>query len=220
MAFMSNNSGGSFNDYIKYNAKAGRWYTKLDSDNETEVQFQALVDLSRLQTGWFQFEAGMAPDRRLDDQLGIAGPKPTDKHKRGFQCLMIGQAIGGVREFSTTAGVVIDAFNLLHDQYVNAPESAQGKLPVVKCASVNPVTGKHGTNYQPVLEIVGWAEAPQALAEAKMEGSSTGAVAQGQPQQEAFSSQRQTATHTPPPGQQANAVSGQPLAAASGGNLF
>jgi hypothetical protein len=59
---------------------------------------------------------------------------------------------------------VIESMNALYDAYVAAPESKTGKLPVVKCVGVHPITGKHGTNYQPQLEIVGWADRPTELA--------------------------------------------------------
>ena len=44
-----------------------------------------------------------------------------------------------------------------------APEGATGQLPVVRCVGVQPVTNKHGTNYQPKFEIVGWTARPEAL---------------------------------------------------------
>jgi hypothetical protein len=36
-------------------------------------------------------------------------------------------------------------------------------LPIVKCTAVKPIVSKHGTNYQPVLAIVGWVERPAEL---------------------------------------------------------
>ena len=38
-----------------------------------------------------------------------------------------------------------------------------GQLPVVRCVGVHPVTNKHGTNYQPKFEIVGWTARPEAF---------------------------------------------------------
>jgi hypothetical protein len=45
--------------------------------------------------------------------------------------------LGGKREFSSTAGAVIESMNALYDAYVAAPESKAGKLPVVKCVGVH-----------------------------------------------------------------------------------
>ena len=69
----------------------------------------------------------------------------------------------GVREFSSTASIVIDAMNDLYDAWMAAPEAGTGQLPVVRCVGVFPVTNKHGTNYQPKFEIVGWTARPEAF---------------------------------------------------------
>lgn len=215
MAFMSNSGGGGgdFTIYVKYNAKAGRWYTKGDAPDSPEYEvtdMTAVFDFNQLQTGWFLFEAGIAPDKTLDEALGQAGAKPSDRHKRGFQILLFsGKNLGGVREFSSTAGVVIDAMNQLHDAYMAAPEHAAGKLPVVKCASVLPVALKHGTNYQPVFQIVQWVDVPAELA--SVGGAKTATPAQ--PQQP--TTPPAAATHAPPPAASAPPPK-QPETAAAG----
>jgi hypothetical protein len=170
MAFMEAPGGdGEFTVYVKYNAKAGRWYTKDDQPNATEfevVNMTAVFDIPNLKTGWFLFQAGSAPDKAINSQLSAWGPKPSDAHKRGFQInLFSDKNLLGVREFASTAGSVIEAMNGLYDVWLVAPEAAQGKLPVVKCAGVLPVTGKHGVNYAPVLEIVAWVDRPAQLGE-------------------------------------------------------
>jgi hypothetical protein len=170
MAFMEAPGGdGEFTVYVKYNAKAGRWYTKDDQPNAAEfevVNMTAVFDIPNLKTGWFLFQAGSAPDKVINLQLSAWGPKPSDAHKRGFQInLFSDKNLLGVREFASTAGSVIEAMNGLYDAWLAAPEAAQGKLPVVKCAGVLPVTGKHGVNYAPVLEIVAWVDRPAQLGE-------------------------------------------------------
>ena len=170
MAFMEAPGGdGEFTVYVKYNAKAGRWYTKDDAPNAAEfevVNMTAVFDIPNLKTGWFLFQAGSAPDKAINAQLSAWGPKPSDAHKRGFQInLFSDKNLLGVREFASTAGSEIEAMNGLYDAYLAAPEAAQGKLPVVRCAGVLPVTGKHGVNYAPVLEIVAWVDRPAQLGE-------------------------------------------------------
>ena len=217
MAFMETTSGGgAFNPFIKYNAKAGRWYSKRDDSTDTEEfevsDMTAVVDLERLQTGWFLFEAGTAPASVIDAQMGVAGEKPGGNFKRGFQCLFFSPKnfpSSGVREFSTTASIVIESFNNLHTEYAN---NGSGKLPVVKCIGVDPITSKHGTNYQPKFEIIDWVDRPAELDNATMESSSAPAT----PAPSATSD----AGHQPPP-----AVTSAPPAAASppaadDGNLF
>lgn len=169
MPLMSNPAGGdgNFTTYLKYNAKAGRWYTKKDGKDEPEFEVSnmtAVMDLANVKTGWFLFAAGVAPAKTFDPSLAQSAAKPGEGFKRGFEVLMFSEKnLLGVREFSSTAGVVIDAINAVYDSFLAAPESAQGKVPVVKCVGVHPVTNKHGTNYQPQLEIVSWVDRPAEL---------------------------------------------------------
>jgi len=169
MPLMNNPAGGEggFTTYVKYNAKAGRWYTKKDEKDAPEFEvtnFTAVMDLANVKTGWFLFAAGAAPAKTYDPSLATAAAKPGEGFKRGFEVLVFSEKnLLGVREFSSTAGVVIEAINAVYDAFLAAPESAQGKVPVVKCVGVHPVTNKHGTNYQPQLEIVAWVDRPAEL---------------------------------------------------------
>lgn len=193
MAFMQNpNSGGEggFKVYVKYNAKAGRWYTKKDEKDAPEFEVQnmtAIFDMDNIKTGWFLFAAGVAPAKTFDPSLSEAAAKPGDGFKRGFEIEVFSEKnLLGVREFSSTAGVVIEAMNTLHDHWEAARAANPGKLPIVKCSGVLPIVGSHGTNYQPALEIVGWADRPAEL----------GAPAQQQSAPPAAASKPE---HAPPP---------------------
>lgn len=206
MPLMSNPAGGEggFTTYLKYNAKAGRWYTKKDEKDAPEFEvtnMTAIMDLANVKTGWFLFAAGVAPAKTYDPSLSQAAAKPGDGFKRGFEVLVFSDKnLLGVREFSSTAGVVIEAINAVYDAYTAAPEAGQGKLPVVKCVGVHPVTNKHGTNYQPQLEIVGWADRP-----ADLPG--------GAPTQQQASPPPAATQHAPPP-----AASPAPAPAMAGGD--
>jgi hypothetical protein len=177
MGFMQSTSGadGDFKVYVKYNAKAGRWYTKEDKPDAEDFEvadMTAVFDFKSLKTGWFLFAPGVAPVRQLNDELRTWAPKPSPDFKQGFQInLFSNKNLLGVREFASTAGAVIDSMNDVYDDYDRAPESKAGKLPIVKCAAVKPIVSKHGTNYQPVLEIVGWVERPAELTEKAEEPS-------------------------------------------------
>lgn len=165
MAFMANpTGGGDFVPFVKYNAKAGRWKTKKDEKDAPEFEVQdmtAIFDLDNLQTGWFLFAAGVAPAKTMDPSLAEAAPCPGEGHKRGFQVEVYSEKnLLGKREFASTAGVVIEAMNDLHDDWLANKDANPGKLPVVKCVGVNEIVGTHGTNYRPVLEIVAWADRP------------------------------------------------------------
>lgn len=208
MGFMSSNTGGEggFKVFVSYNAKAGRWYTKEDKPEAEQFEvtnMTAIFDMDSLRTGWFLFAPGVAPIKTMDPSLSEAAPKPADGHKRGFELDVFSEKnLLGVREFSSTAGIVIDAMNDLYDHWIAGKAANPGKLPVVKCVGVSPVTNKHGTNYKPQLEIVGWADRPAEM------------PANGAPAMAAPPAATAPAQHAPPP-PAANTPAPAPAAAAA-----
>lgn len=164
MAFNLKPTTGEFTPYLKFNGKAGRWYTKNESGDEVEVtNMTAVFDLQQIKTGWLLFSEGQAPEY-VFDQGADPGPRPSDKHKRGFVVQVFSEKnLGGAREFSSSSNGAIAAMQALYQAYEAAPEATAGKLPVVQCKSVLPVKNKFGTNYQPVLEIVAWVDRPAGL---------------------------------------------------------
>jgi hypothetical protein len=73
-----------FVPYVKFNAKAGRWYSKLDTGEEFEVaNMTAIFDLESIRVGWLHYQEGLAPDATWDSGPTAAAP-PTPQHKRGF----------------------------------------------------------------------------------------------------------------------------------------
>lgn len=192
MGFMNAPSeGGDFKVYVSFNAKSGRWNTKEDKPDAQMFEVSdltAVFDMDNLITGWFLFTPGVAPSKVFDPSLTQAAPKPGEGYKRGFQLDLFSQKnLLGVREFSSTAGVAIEAMNTLYDEWVAAAPANPGKLPVVKCMKVEPVTSKHGTNYRPVLKIVSWADRPT-----EMKGGASTPPAAAEPP-------KQAQQHTPPP---------------------
>lgn len=168
MAFMSSNSGGGdFVTYVKYNAKAGRFYTKKDEPDADEFEvanMTAVFDMDNIQTGWFLFAPGVAPVKHMDPSLSEPLPSPGEGFKHGFQLNLFSEKnLLGLRQFSSTAGAVIDAMNDLHTDWEIAKAKNPGKVPVVKCVGVHPVANKHGTNYKPQFEIVSWTDRPAEM---------------------------------------------------------
>ena len=182
MGFMNSNSGaeGSFKVYCSYNAKAGRFYTKDDKPDAEQyevVNFTAIFDMDNLKTGWFLFAPGVAPVKQFDPSLTEPTAKPGEGFKKGFELDIYSEKnLGGVREFASTAGIVIDAMNDLYDHWTANKADNGGKLPVVKCVGVQPVTNKHGTNFKPQFEIVSWSDRPAEL---------NGTAPKAEPKQEA-----------------------------------
>ena len=124
--------------------------------------------------------------------MAESAPSPGAEFKRGFQIDLYSEKnLLGLREFSSTAVIVIEAMNTLYDMWMAAPESTSGKLPVVRCTGVHPVTNKHGTNYQPSFAILDWVDRPGALASS---GSTTSPAATPAP-----AAPPPPAQHMPPP---------------------
>lgn len=186
---ISTGGGEDFKPYLKYNAKAGRYYAKKDGA-EVEVMNPAFVaDFDNIKTGWFHFAAGMAPSIVYDPDLSTPAAKPSENHKKGFEIEVFSQAtLGGVCVFSSTSGIVGGAINEIYEQYLKEKAANVGMLPVIQCNGVTPEVGKHGTNYKPNFTLLKWVPKPAEF------GGSASASTQAPPA-------------TPPPAPQASTVS-------------
>jgi hypothetical protein len=172
----------------QYDARAGRLFVvnrtqdaggswtndKIDitSQNPTFV-----LDLGSIEIGWQAF-LPTGPDFHMVP-LGHPFPaRPSDDHKQGFRVKLFSpKFLNGLREFSSSAGVVRGAIDELHSQFAGdpmkgiqpAPEAIEGKVPVVQMTgSVGVVSkGKAGTstNYAPTFKIISWVARPDELGE-------------------------------------------------------
>lgn len=157
---------GDFTPYVKYNAKAGRWYVKKD-DAEVEVQNPVFVaDLANAKKAWMHFMEGQAPNLVYFPSLDAQVAKPSENHKLGVSVNLYSDAMfGGVVKLESNSINTCSAIGELHAQFDAAPESKQGKLPVVKVTGAEPIKGNFGTNYKPVFVIEKWIDRPAALSE-------------------------------------------------------
>jgi hypothetical protein len=158
-----------FTPYLKFNGKAGRWYTRTDVGEEIEItDLLAIFDLATIKTGWIHFVEGEPPQTAWDSNGAVASkPAAMPKAKRGFAVNVFAPKLGGLREFSSTSNGAITAVRDLFDsQFENAPERRDGKVPVVRCEKIMPVKSKFGTNFEPVLKIVKWVDRPVGLPQA------------------------------------------------------
>jgi hypothetical protein len=156
---------GDFIPYLKYNAKAGRWYTKNDDGIEVEVgNMTAIFDLENIGIGWALYAEGQAPDCTWSTN-GTMPPRPSKQHKQGLRTFAYApKALFGQREFATTASGTIGAVKRVYEEeFENAPERRQGLVPVVKCTGVKPEKTARGTNYIPELKIVKWTQRPSDM---------------------------------------------------------
>lgn len=182
LGFSGGSGGGDFKPVAKYNAKAGRMYRvdRVDnggtfSNEEVEITngFQAVFDMDSIEVGFAKFVRGQAPEWRMV-KLGQPWPDcPSDVDAAGKRLfkktfrldIKLGASLGGdVREFASSAGCVIDAFNLVHSDYEQGLKDNPGKLPVIAMPSTVKQAGKGGdNNYAPVFEIVNWVDRERAF---------------------------------------------------------
>jgi hypothetical protein len=163
---------GTYAVYAKFDARAGRWFTKTDSgDLDITDGFTAVFDFQQIEVGWMMFASGVAPAYIVQDiSLGVPAKPQGDNWKQGFKmniALPSSIAGGGVREVSSTAKAFIGVIDRLHTEYSNAAEKSEGKLPVLKmngCTMVE-TKGPQGVtrNFSPNLVIAGWVDRPATL---------------------------------------------------------
>lgn len=160
-------SDGEFTPYLKYNAKAGRFYVKPEgATEEVEIVNPALAfDMANIKTGWLFYADGAGPEKLWDPSPSQMAPKPSGprKFKRGFEVMVYGNLIVpdsgkklGVREFSSTANNVISALLRMHSEYEAGLKQNPGKVPVFACKGVKPINGAYGVNYEPQFVLQSW----------------------------------------------------------------
>jgi hypothetical protein len=156
---------------VKYDARAGRIH-RIDRQDgvNTPVEitngFTAVFDLANIEVGWARWNAGGAPEWAMV-KVGMPKPaKPAPDFKQTFRMnIKLNSKIGGdVREFASSAACVIGAVDKLYDDYLAAPESRAGKLPVVALTGTTMIISGSGaqksTNYAPVFAITNWLARP------------------------------------------------------------
>src|SRR5690242_8967344 len=115
---------GDFVPYLKYNAKAGRFYVKPEgASDEIEITGPVLAfDMANIRTGWLYYAEGSGPEKVWDPSPTQMAPKPPGpkKFKRGFEVMVFGNTMLpggkplGLREFSSTAANVIASMLRMH----------------------------------------------------------------------------------------------------------
>lgn len=159
---------GDFVPYLKYNAKAGRFYVRPQgAQQDVEVINPRLVfDMANIKTGWLFYQEGIGPEKVWDPDLVNAAPRPAGprKFKRGFEVMVYGNddlpGIGRLelREFSSTASNVIGVINQMYTAYEQGMKANDGKMPFYRCDGVQAIQGAYGTNYEPQFRLIGWVD--------------------------------------------------------------
>lgn len=160
---------GEFTPYLKYNAKAGRFYVKPEgATDEVEIVNPFLAfDMANIRTGWLYYSEGAGPEKVWDPSQTQAAPRPNgpQKWKRGFEVMVYGNAIIpgttkklGLREFSSTAANVIAAILRMYAEYEAGATAHPGMVPAYICKGVKPINGAYGVNYEPLFTLQQWVE--------------------------------------------------------------
>jgi hypothetical protein len=162
-------SDADFVPYLKYNAKAGRFYVKpKDATEEVEIERPRLAfDMANIRTGWLYYAEGTGPEKVWDPSRTQAAPRPPGpkKFKRGFEVMVFGNdpvlpggGTLGMREFASTANNVISTIVQMFNEYEAGAPAHPGCVPFYACTGVKAVSGAYGTNYEPRFELKGWVE--------------------------------------------------------------
>jgi hypothetical protein len=154
---------GSYDPYIKWNGKAGRFYIKQDEQEVEVVPDMFVLDLENIKTGWLFFAAGLAPDKVWDKSLTEPTPRPSENHKRGFSVRLFSKKLGGIFELSGSSMHLNNAINEMYELFEANKGANAGKVPVIKFDGALGMKDKHGTNYKPKFSIEKWIDRPDEL---------------------------------------------------------
>jgi hypothetical protein len=155
---------GSIKPYVKFNAKADKWFAKGENGDIEIARPAFIADLPNIATGWLRFLEGQAPERVMDTSLDRAAPNPGNGFKRGFMLAVYSQKFfGGFAELSSASIHMGNAIREVYSAFEAERASHPGQVPVIACTGSEPMKDRYGTNYRPKLEIVKWVDRPAEL---------------------------------------------------------
>ncbi len=166
MTNLNLSTGGDFSPFIKYNAKAGRWFVRGDNGTDVEIPNPRFaIDLANIRQGWILFPQA-SPPLFVWDVQGIRSPPPEGGYKDGFKVFIMGtdpqpglanQSIG-VREWSSNAYAAKAGMMNLYRQYEANEKQNPNKIPVARCVSVKIIKGEYGDSFEPVFTLEAWVD--------------------------------------------------------------
>lgn len=199
---MALNIGGSasLKNYVKFNAKADKWFVRGADGEDAEIQRPTFVaDFDNIATGWLLFREGQAPERVMDTSIDKAAPLPGEGFKRGFVVMAYSpKFFGGAVELASASIHMSNAIKDVYAQYEADKAANAGKLPVIACTGSQAMKDRYGTNYRPTLAIAKWVDRPAELP--SVSPIAAGDLWQGSAAPPAPSApSKTTAQHVPPP---------------------
>jgi hypothetical protein len=161
---------GEFSPRLEYSAKDGH-LTRVDrtADGSEKIAIDQTFqqpayawDIGSIEIGWINFQAGMAPSFVVVPFGQPMPARPDRNHKAGFRSIMW-DGHTGAREFSSSAGVTVNAIEALWDTLIATPEAAAGKVPVIQFGEPIAVRTGRNTNYAPGLKHLQWIDRDDAV---------------------------------------------------------
>lgn len=159
---------GGFTPYLKYNAKAGRWFVKGENGDVEIDKPRMAVDLENGRSGWLCFPIGGAPISVWDSEDGKRGPRPdaigSSAFKEGFEIMIYGpdkqpglngEPIG-IREWCSNSNAAKDAVIMMNQEYQSVKADHPGQVPVFQVTGIKANEGQYGTNYTPTMSLTAW----------------------------------------------------------------
>ena len=141
---------GSIKPYVKFNAKADKWFAKGEVGDVEIGRPTFVADLANIATGWLRFREGQAPERMIDPSLERAAPCPDEGFKRGFVLAVYSQKFfGGLAELSSASIHMGNALRELYADFERERASHPSQVPVVACTGSEPMKDRYGVNYKP-----------------------------------------------------------------------
>jgi hypothetical protein len=123
---------GSIKPYVKFNAKADKWFAKGETGDVEIGRPTFVADLANIATGWLRFREGQAPERVIDPSLERAAPCPDEGFKRGFVLAVYSQKFfGGLAELSSASIHMGNALRELYADFERERASHPGQVPVI-----------------------------------------------------------------------------------------
>ena len=171
---MALNIGGSVSlkNYVKFNAKADKWFVRGADGEDAEIQRPTFVaDFDNIATGWLLFREGQAPERVMDTSIDKAAPLPGEGFKRGFVVMAYSpKFFGGAVELASASIHMSNAIKEVYAQYEADKAANAGKVPVIACTGSQAMKDRYGTNYRPTLAIAKWVDRPAELPSVRLGG--------------------------------------------------
>jgi hypothetical protein len=170
-----------FMPVVKFDARAGRLF-RSDYNEVTREKVATDItsppprfafDFESLEVGYGTFSQN-GPVFHVVPEGQTIPPRPSDRDDKGrlmfkpvFWVRLLGTALGGVREFASSARIVLQATEELYNRYKAAPEAWAGKIPIVELSRTLP--GQMGkapyttTVYTPVFTVIGWTNRDEVI---------------------------------------------------------